>query len=332
MAAFDVAQLAQEVTPYITAAIGAYGTAVLTQLEDSAADASVSYGRRTIQRMVGRRQRQEPPTPLESAIATTIAEIAANPADSDLVTLLRQEIRRAFASDPELTAEIIAWNRPPLAPSTIITASGERSLAAHTITGNIHTGDVITNLEARNQPDIPLHVTAGPHNNYIMTMIVPIEDRDPEIGPRPLGARVTVEAFTSQAVILNRMRPIVISRYRARPCYLRYRMGIPLPPRAFKTNLDEARPTLKPKENRDGPPPDFPYTVTDSGPELFLIFVESDNEVNWILELDWSSAGRSGTITIDDNGKPFHFHPGAPTIDPPQRDMPENWPVSHPRP
>ncbi|WP_433892517.1 hypothetical protein [Streptomyces sp. CA-111067] len=332
MTVFDVAQLAQEITPYVTTAVGAYGTAVLTQVEDSAADASVSFGRRTIQRIVGRRQPQDPPTVLESAIATTIAEIAANPDDSDLITLLRQEIRRALASDSDLAAEIAAWSRPPLAPSTTITASGARSLAAQTIAGNVYTGDVITNMEAPRQPVNPLHVTAGLHNNYIMTMIIPIEGRDPEIGPRPLGAKVTVEAFTSQAVILQGMRPVVISRHRARPCYLRYRMGLPLPPRAFKTNLDDPRPTLEPKEGRGGPPPDFPFTVTDGGPELFLIFVESQSEVDWTLELDWSSAGRSGTITIDDSGKPFHFHPGFPTIDPPQPDRPHNWPVPQPRP
>ena len=332
MALIDVSQLAQEITPYVTAAVRAYGTAVFAQVEDSAADASVDFGRRVIQRMTGRRRAQDPPSAAEAALTATVAEMAANPADSDLVILLRGEIRRALSADSALTADLAAQTKPPLAsPSVAITASGERSLAAHTVTGNVHTGDVIntyTRAIEREHSNFPLHVTAKQHSNHIMTMIVPIADQEPEIGPRPLGVSITVEAFTSQAVILHKIRPLVVSRSPARPCYLRYRMGIPMPPRAFTTDLDERAPSLKPKQGRQGPPPDFPFTVTDSGPELFLIFATSQNEIDWTLELDWSSAGRRGTEVIDDDGEPFHFHPGAPTLDRPQPDRPENWPIS----
>jgi hypothetical protein len=48
----DVAELAGEVTPFVTAAIGAYGSAVITKAEDlvvdEAADSTVGLGRRIL--------------------------------------------------------------------------------------------------------------------------------------------------------------------------------------------------------------------------------------------------------------------------------------------
>jgi hypothetical protein len=42
----DVASLAAEMTPYVSAAVGAYGGAVLAKMRDEAADATVGLGRR----------------------------------------------------------------------------------------------------------------------------------------------------------------------------------------------------------------------------------------------------------------------------------------------
>ena len=49
----DAAALAAEATPYVSAAVGAYGGAVLARLRDDAADATVGLGRRLLQRMFG---------------------------------------------------------------------------------------------------------------------------------------------------------------------------------------------------------------------------------------------------------------------------------------
>ena len=61
----DVASLAAEMTPYVSAAVGAYGGAVLAKVQDDAADATVGLGRRLVQRVFGTRRDGEPlPGPL----------------------------------------------------------------------------------------------------------------------------------------------------------------------------------------------------------------------------------------------------------------------------
>ena len=54
----DVASLAAEMTPYVSAAAAAYGGAVLARVRDDAADATVGLGRRLLQRVFGTRGRQ----------------------------------------------------------------------------------------------------------------------------------------------------------------------------------------------------------------------------------------------------------------------------------
>ncbi|MFE0379181.1 hypothetical protein ACFW1M_27195 [Streptomyces inhibens] len=75
--------------------------------------------------------------------------------------------------------------------------------------------------------------------------------------------------------------------------------------RGFTTDLDADHPVLRPLDG-----PDFPFTVTSSDPELFEVHpAASAFEIEWHLELEWSSAGRHGTLTVDDGGRPFHFVP-----------------------
>ena len=56
----DVASLAAEMTPYVSAAVGAYGGAVLAKVRDEAADATVGLGRRLLQRVFGTKADGEP--------------------------------------------------------------------------------------------------------------------------------------------------------------------------------------------------------------------------------------------------------------------------------
>jgi hypothetical protein len=95
----DVATVAAEMTPYISAAVGAYGVAVLTKVRDDAADATVSLGCRLLQKVFGRRDKGQPlPGPL--------ADLAADPKDGDALAACRLEIRKALATDPVLVAEV----------------------------------------------------------------------------------------------------------------------------------------------------------------------------------------------------------------------------------
>ncbi|MFG3247996.1 helix-turn-helix domain-containing protein [Streptomyces sp. NPDC048187] len=71
---------------------------------------------------------------------------------------------------------------------------------------------------------------------------------------------------------------------------------------AFDVSLDLGTPTATPI----GGQRDFPYSVSESDPEVFQVSAHtSGHDVSWELELEWSSGGRHGTTRIDDNGKPF---------------------------
>jgi hypothetical protein len=68
----EVATLVADATPYLTAAVSAYGGAVLAKARDDAADATVGVGRRLPQRVFGRQKETEPlPELLASAPGAT---------------------------------------------------------------------------------------------------------------------------------------------------------------------------------------------------------------------------------------------------------------------
>jgi hypothetical protein len=71
----DVASLAAEMTPYVSAAVGAYGGAVLAKVRDEAADATVGLGRRLLQRIFGTKEDGEP-------LSGQLADLAADPGDA----------------------------------------------------------------------------------------------------------------------------------------------------------------------------------------------------------------------------------------------------------
>jgi hypothetical protein len=127
----ELAALAAEVMPYASAAVAAYGGAVLSKARDEAADATVSLGRRLLARIFGSRRAGEPlPEPL--------ADVVADPADADAAAALRLAVRKALAADPRLEADV----RAMVAQAGVsVTASGERSIAAQVISGIAVTGD-----------------------------------------------------------------------------------------------------------------------------------------------------------------------------------------------
>jgi len=127
----EVVSLAAQVVPYASAAVGAYGGAVLAKVRDDAADAAVGLGRRLLQKIFGTRVEGEPlPGPL--------ADVAADPGDEDAVAALRLTIRKTLTASPGLRAEV----RDMLAQAGVtVTAAGERSIAAQVISGVAVTGD-----------------------------------------------------------------------------------------------------------------------------------------------------------------------------------------------
>jgi len=101
MTASDVAVLAADAAPYVTAAAGAYGGAVLAKTRDKAADATVAAGARILQRVFGRMQAGDPlPEPL--------ADVVAHPGDEEFATVLKVAIRKALERDAAMLAEVRA--------------------------------------------------------------------------------------------------------------------------------------------------------------------------------------------------------------------------------
>ncbi len=67
-----------------------------------------------------------------------------------------------------------------------------------------------------------------------------------------------------------------------------------------------------PDKNEQGEVIYFPYRITDSDPEIIDVGVETSScDCAWVIDLDWASGGDSGTVTIDDGGKPFRTSASA---------------------
>ncbi|WP_372351197.1 hypothetical protein [Streptomyces sp. KL116D] len=172
--------------------------------------------------------------------------------------------------------------------------------------------------------DINIHPTDPPPE---VPLLVSVEDRrrsndiveldDGTLLGLGMGVRVQIEGLTQQAVILKELRPIVLSRTPPRPAVDRGFTHGRLEVKGFEADFDRTPPSLKPLRSApqsgqtSGPPaerpPDFLFTVTSSDPEVFEIYPCSRSDATWRLELDWSSAGRSGTVTITGPEGPFRY-------------------------
>jgi hypothetical protein len=128
----DALTLATDVVPYVTAAVTAYGSAVVSRTTDTAADATVSLGRRIVQRLWSRENGRE-------GLRQAIDELAEDPQDDDAQAALRVQIRRILRHDTALVAELAQ-----LLPAGSVSASGERAVAVQTNHGVVSTGDNAT--------------------------------------------------------------------------------------------------------------------------------------------------------------------------------------------
>ncbi|WP_308431585.1 hypothetical protein [Streptomyces lucensis] len=132
---------------------------------------------------------------------------------------------------------------------------------------------------------------------------------------RSTDLRISVQGRGSAAVVLEALHVRVVNR--ATPAADRgiaYSMyegcGAALIPRHFSVNLDARRPLARsmPGNEPDRPTPaiDFPYRVSLREPEVLLVSARTGTcTCDWYLDLDWASEGRTGTVRIDDHGRPF---------------------------
>lgn len=71
------------------------------------------------------------------------------------------------------------------------------------------------------------------------------------------------------------------------------------------TAFTEPDPTI-PKTSRKNQLIHFPYSVSSADSEVFIITASTQHcGCSWYAKLSWSSQGKSGEKTIDDNGRPF---------------------------
>ena len=99
MAAGEVTALVTDATPYMTAALTAYGTAVLTKVRDDAADATVGVGRRLLQRICVRREDREP-------LPVLLAEVGSALDDAAALETLRLASGRELEADAKMLADV----------------------------------------------------------------------------------------------------------------------------------------------------------------------------------------------------------------------------------
>ncbi|MET8386497.1 hypothetical protein ABZV14_26190 [Streptosporangium canum] len=126
--------LVAEISPYVTAAVGAYGGAVLARAQEDAADATVEWGRKILQRIFGITDAPEE-TP------ETVADLVSDPGNEDFQAALRVRIAKMLAADAALVQEVRGMLVQAATSTVTVTASGSRSIAAHTNSGVAITGD-----------------------------------------------------------------------------------------------------------------------------------------------------------------------------------------------
>lgn len=131
----EAVQLVEQAGPYLTAAVGAYGAAVLTRAQDAAADATVGLGQRILQSLWRRGDEAG-----RAELERVVDEAADEQDDVYSAAVLSRLLRRALRDDPGLQEELSALLPAPAAGTVTITASGERSIAAQHIRTAI-TGD-----------------------------------------------------------------------------------------------------------------------------------------------------------------------------------------------
>ncbi|WP_406838308.1 helix-turn-helix domain-containing protein [Streptomyces sp. AHU1] len=130
---------------------------------------------------------------------------------------------------------------------------------------------------------------------------------------------LTVQGTGRATVVLEALHVRVVQKG-APLAWNDYAMGVgcggDVQTKSFTVDLDAGSPATGLK----GGQRDFPYKVSESDPEVFYVFADAlAHDVSWYLEVDWSSGTRSGTVRVDDHGKPFRTsgNAGRPAYDHP---------------
>lgn len=132
----DIVQFVEQAGPYLTAAIGAYGAAVLTRAEDAAVDATANLGRRMLRAVWHRRAGQR------AELERVVYEVAEDPNDTDAIGSLRNQIKRAVREDADLLRELADLLAAAPPGSVIANTFRDRAAVATGWAGTAISGDV----------------------------------------------------------------------------------------------------------------------------------------------------------------------------------------------
>jgi hypothetical protein len=127
----------------------------------------------------------------------------------------------------------------------------------------------------------------------------------------------TIQGRSSRAVVLMGLTVQVLSRRApptgAYPVFIGQCGGID--PDLYTANLDATPVRIDVRvgeavggdgEARLVRPPPFPHKISAGEPEVWRIQARTkDCDCQWVGYLHWASAGREGTLRIDDHGRPF---------------------------
>ncbi|MGW5612521.1 helix-turn-helix domain-containing protein [Streptomyces sp. NPDC003877] len=125
--------------------------------------------------------------------------------------------------------------------------------------------------------------------------------------------QLSVQGRSDRAVVLDALRVRVVGRaapVRGNAYAMDQGCGGSVTPRSFDVDLDKDRPIARAVAGSDAGTPipavSMPYRVSARDPEVLLVNARTRGcDCRWYLELDWSSEGRTGTVRIDDAGRPF---------------------------
>ncbi|MFE5623384.1 helix-turn-helix domain-containing protein [Streptomyces virginiae] len=124
---------------------------------------------------------------------------------------------------------------------------------------------------------------------------------------------VTLHGTGGGAVVLEGLEVRVGAR-RTPPAWNVYQMsqgcGGGLTPAVFAVNLDAPRPLARPVAGNDAgnrlPAPAFPMRVSADEPVVLRVeAVTTGCDCDWSLDLRWASPAGSGTLRVDDGGRPL---------------------------
>jgi hypothetical protein len=134
--------------------------------------------------------------------------------------------------------------------------------------------------------------------------------------------RFSVEGNSTRATILTGIRINLVSRasLTSKTALWLGECGGVAPPRPFSVDFATTPPRVKPVPGESVDPSgnvvptkpvSFPFTVSETDPEIFDLSVEPGPVCDclWTASLSYTQAGRAYTTIIDDGGRPFHAVP-----------------------